>query len=144
MAKGRINLAKKLARPTVRVFGGQGFVRGFAALVDFSKKLFGGLIAVFRSHDPRCGYPAPAPSEATFAAGAKCRVSRRCYHRADALRNRGLWKRWKAKDAFHFPTTPATATGLNLLTLRVPGAKAPSFGVAFIGTAEAVPFQNNI
>jgi hypothetical protein len=56
----------------------------------------------------------------------------------------GYGKGGKLKRAFHFPTTPATATatGLNLLTLGVSGAKAPIRRLAFIGTDKSVPFQN--
>ena len=54
----------------------------------------------------------------------------------------GYGKGGKLKRAFRFPTTPATATGLNLLTLGVSGAQAPILRLAFIGTDKSVPFQN--
>ena len=36
----------------------------------------------------------------------------------------GYGKDGKLKNAFHFPTTPATAAGINRLKLRISGAKA--------------------
>jgi hypothetical protein len=39
----------------------------------------------------------------------------------------GYGKGGKLKSAFHFPTTPATATSMDLPMLHVCGAKAPLF-----------------
>jgi hypothetical protein len=82
--------------------------------------------------------------EKNIPSGAKCRVSRGCYHRAGALKNRGLWKRWKTKNAFHFPTTPAVAAGIESVDdARFRGLKPRFLFKAQVGTVEAVPFQND-
>jgi hypothetical protein len=56
----------------------------------------------------------------------------------------GYGKDGKLENAFHFPTTPAAATGFQSFDIaHLPGAKAAILLEAAFGTAKAVPFQNN-
>jgi hypothetical protein len=76
-------------------------------------------------------------------AGAKCRVSRRCLHRARALVKRWLWKRWKAEERFPFSHNLGYYYGHESVNVaQLWGLKPRIFGVAIIGTDKSVPFQS--
>ncbi len=77
-------------------------------------------------------------------AGAKCRVSRGCLHLARRLVRSRLWKRWKAEGRFPLSHNRDGCYGHESSDVLDPLGLKPQFvGVAFLGTAEAVPFQSS-
>jgi hypothetical protein len=76
-----------------------------------------------------------------FAQGLNVVYQEVVYIDASESESVGYGKGGKLKSAFHFPTTPATATSMNLPMLGVLGAKALIIMARFMYGLKPVPFK---